>query len=813
MAHKHSVARPAIVVIVAAALLLVALPDNAKQWAPEFLRKPSIHLGLDLAGGTQLDFRISEQELEQQKAAILLEIDTLERTGENADRLALLQLQLRTIEEQQRTIVEAIRTVLERRINAMGVSETSITPSYVGNEKHLLVQCPGVVDVQECIEIVGKTIQLEFKEEFVEATEEHTAKVREDAAQAYRRITQSGETLAVVGEDYSNILGVMYDSDARFFESELPATLQPLWNAAEDNIVYAEGTLRVPMEQEDGSMAEEDIPGIYIAERIGPITQTGRTINNAQIAFNVLDAESDEMKHESHENIVLDTNVPVRVISTLRSMQPGDLMATEELEDGTARVLFLRSYTAGTETMAASHILIAYEGALSAEADITRTKEEALALAQDVRQQLETGADFVELATRYSSGPSAAQGGSLGTFGRGDMVPAFEEAAFTLETGELSEPIETPFGYHIIRSDQAPSAASDTASYEELVISGEESAAQAEEIVAQLWRGDVRKMEEQIPVRMLFFSLLPTGWKDTPLDGKHFRSATVTLDPTSNLPVVQINFTDEGGRMFQELTGRNIGKRIAIFVGGQLVSAPTVQSEISGGSAIITGSRNIREAQELARDLNTGAIPAPIFLSGQRTIEATLGAAALATSLKAALIGIIILMLYMIVIYRFLGLIADIALTLYALLFFTFLKLPLFLFTDNHIVLTLAGMAGIILSIGMAVDANVLIFERIREELKKGKLLKTAVRTGFHGAWPSIRDGNVSTFITCMILFFIGTSIVRGFAITLATGVLLSMFTAIVITRWILTKIAESPIAARTELFGVAQSREENNSF
>ncbi|MDP7477064.1 MAG: protein translocase subunit SecD [Candidatus Peribacteraceae bacterium] len=308
-------------------------------------------------------------------------------------------------------------------------------------------------------------------------------------------------------------------------------------------------------------------------------------------------------------------------------------------------------------------------------------------------------------------------------------------------------------------------------------------------------------MEEAITVRAIFFSLLPTGWKDTLLDGKHFRSATVTIDSTTNIPIVQIVFDDEGAKLFQELTKQNIDKRLAIFVGGQLVSAPTVQQEIVGGIAVITGSSNFDEANTLAQDLNTGAIPAPIYLAGQRTVEATLGAEALRTSLKAALLGVLILMGYMLLTYRFLGLLADIALSVYALLFFAMLKLPLFLFTSNYIVLTLAGMAGIILSLGMAVDANVLIFERMKEELRKGKMLKTAAETGFTRAWPSIRDGNVSTLITCSILFAVGTSIVKGFAVTLGMGVLISMFSAIVITRWLIRKVSQMKVAEKTSLF------------
>lgn len=226
-----------------------------------------------------------------------------------------------------------------------------------------------------------------------------------------------------------------------------------------------------------------------------------------------------------------------------------------------------------------------------------------------------------------------------------------------------------------------------------------------------------------------------------------------------------------------------------------------VNAEISGGTAVITGSSNIVEAQKLAQDLNTGAIPAPIYLSGQRTIEPTLGAAALHTSLKAALIGVIVLMVYMIVFYRLLGVVANVALLLYALLFYVLLKLPLGLISGQYIVLTIAGLAGIILSIGMAVDANVLIFERMKEEMRKGKMLSTAAEIGFKKAWPSIRDGNASTLITCAILFLIGTSVVRGFAITLSVGVLLSMFTAIVITQYLLGILYRSPLAKRPELF------------
>jgi preprotein translocase subunit SecD len=173
------------------------------------------------------------------------------------------------------------------------------------------------------------------------------------------------------------------------------------------------------------------------------------------------------------------------------------------------------------------------------------------------------------------------------------------------------------------------------------------------------------------------------------------------------------------------------------------------------------------------------------------------------TSLMAALIGTLILMVYMIVMYRVLGVVADLALSFYAILLFAILKLPFLLVTSNYIVLTLAGIAGIILSIGMAVDANVLVFERMKEELRKGKAMKSAIESSFKHAWPAIRDGNVATLITCAILFTAGTSIVRGFAVTLAMGVILSLFTAVTITRWLLRKLAITPLAENPALFGV----------
>ncbi len=809
MASRSKSFWPIVSIVIGILVLIIALPDSIKAgWAPSFLR-PGFHLGLDLAGGTQLDFRISENEIDEQMKEIDTQIAELEANQGSNERLVQLRNEKFIMEEQKRNLVEAIRTVLERRINALGVSEATITPSYIGNEKHLLVECPGVVDVQQCIATVGKTIQLEFKEEFTEATADYENDVRAKARAALARITQSGVTLATLGQDLGSDLGMGYQDASWFFRDQLPTGLESVWNQQPQNgVVLKEGTITVPGRDAQGQIQEETIPGIFLVEVTHARTMTGRTVQEAPVAFGILATEDSNAHASLEENKVLD-EVNVRTASTIRAMQPGELKVAS-LDDGSAQIIFLRLFTAGREEVDVSHILVAYKGANAAPANVTRTKEEALARAQSLKQQLANGASFETLARTNSDGPSAQNAGKLGPIARGQLVPSFEQVAFTQAAGIISDPVETPFGYHLIRVDKATVTTPDRATFDILTVTGDNALDRASTMLARMQSGQVRRTEEAVQTRSLFFSLKPTGWKDTPLDGKHFRSAAVTLDPTTNLPVVQIVFDEEGGKLFQELTKRNIGKPIAIFVGGELVSAPTVQAEISGGTAVITGSQNLEEGRLLAQDLNTGAIPAPIHLAGQRTVEATLGADALNRSVMAGLAGIIIVMLYMFLVYRFLGLIANMALLIYAILFIAILKLPLFLVTDSYIVLTLAGAAGLILSIGMAVDTNVLVYERVKEELRRGKSLKTAVDIGFDKAWPSIRDSNISTLITCVLLFMIGTSIVRGFAVTLGMGVLISMFTGMIISRWVTRKVAEMPIANKAGLFPGMQQNSGN---
>jgi len=266
------------------------------------------------------------------------------------------------------------------------------------------------------------------------------------------------------------------------------------------------------------------------------------------------------------------------------------------------------------------------------------------------------------------------------------------------------------------------------------------------------------------------------------LTGRYLKKSQLGFDQTTNKPHVLIEFDKEGGDLFAELTKNNVGKTVAIYLDGIPISIPRVSEEISGGKAQITGDFTVEEGKALAQRLNAGALPVPIILISQQSVGASLGQDSLDRSLKAAIIGLIIVALFMIIYYRVPGILAVIALAIYAILVLAIFKLI-------PVTLTLAGLAGFILSMGMAVDANVLIFERMKEERKAGRDKASSINEGFKRAWPSIRDGNVSTIITAIILYWFGTSIVKGFALTLLVGVLISMFSAIILTRYLLKLI------------------------
>jgi preprotein translocase subunit SecD len=332
------------------------------------------------------------------------------------------------------------------------------------------------------------------------------------------------------------------------------------------------------------------------------------------------------------------------------------------------------------------------------------------------------------------------------------------------------------------------------------------------------------------------------GWETTGLSGKQLKKASVDFEQGKSLSsqvVVRLEFNDEGKQLFSDITSANVGKPVAIFLDGQVLSAPTVQNAIKDGVAIITGNFTVQDAKALATRLNSGALPVPIKLISQQNVGATLGKESVQKSVVAGLIGLLMIAIFMMVYYRFPGFLAVIALLLYAVVSFSVFKIGIsftalalvgvFFFLGltvnswfgilafvsylvlillkglSPVTLTLAGIAGFILSIGMAVDANILIFERLKEEIRAGKEIHKAVEDGFARAWLSIRDSNVSSLITTVILYFFGTPAIKGFALTLGIGILISMFTAITVTRTLLKLFVGNNILTHPWLFGVSK--------
>ncbi len=270
------------------------------------------------------------------------------------------------------------------------------------------------------------------------------------------------------------------------------------------------------------------------------------------------------------------------------------------------------------------------------------------------------------------------------------------------------------------------------------------------------------------------------AYVSTGLNGRYLSSATLGFGSgaTAGLtaPQVILNFDSDGAKLFEKITSENVGRTLAIFLDGQPISAPTIQEAIAGGQATITGQFTAPEARDLVRNLNFGALPVPISLESSSAVGPTLGAAAMTAGVSAGLIGFAIIAFFMIVWYRLPGLIAAIALAEYIALMLSVMKII-------PITLTASGIAGLIISVGMAVDANVLIFERTKEELREGKSPREAVHIGFQRAWTGIRDGHLTMLISGVILFWLGTSIVQGFALVYVLGVLASFISAVSLSR------------------------------
>lgn len=284
-------------------------------------------------------------------------------------------------------------------------------------------------------------------------------------------------------------------------------------------------------------------------------------------------------------------------------------------------------------------------------------------------------------------------------------------------------------------------------------------------------------------------SVTDPAFESTGLTGAYLSRAQLQFGSGSGAgiqqPVIRIDFNSEGSQLFSDITGNNTGRLLAIFLDGAMLSAPVINERIPDGTAIISGSFTPESARELATNLNLGALPVPIALASTQTIGATLGEEALAAGVWAGVVGFVILALFMIAWYRLPGLVAVVSLCIYVVLMLALFKLI-------PVVLTAAGIAAFILSVGLAVDANILIAERIKEELAAGRDTATAIREGFARAWSAIRDSNIAHIIVAVILFWLGTSLVKGFALVFGVGVLVSMLSAIVISRTFLLALGLS---------------------
>ncbi|TSC76990.1 MAG: hypothetical protein G01um101431_173 [Parcubacteria group bacterium Gr01-1014_31] len=364
---------------------------------------------------------------------------------------------------------------------------------------------------------------------------------------------------------------------------------------------------------------------------------------------------------------------------------------------------------------------------------------------------IKPGADFAALAREQSDDGSAEQGGDLGWVQLGVFVPEFEDVCF--RTGKVNAVyptlVRSQFGYHIIK-----------------VLERRDSGDQLEAHCSHI-------LYQTAP------SSSGTPWVNTELGGAHLQRSTVTFDPQTGEPQVSLQFNSEGGKLFAEITRKNLGRPVGIFLDGVEISSPVVRDVISSGSAVISGNFTIAEAKQLKERLNAGALPVPITIISQQAVGATLGQVAVTKSLNAGAFGLLLVIVYLVLVYRWPGVLASLSLVLYGLLL-------LALFKFIPVTMTLAGIAGFVLSLGMAVDANILTFERLKEELRAGNALEKAIAIGYSRAWPSIRDSNASTLLTSLILMWFSTSIVKGFAITLALGIFVNIFTAMVVSHVLL---------------------------
>ena len=565
--------------------------------------------------------------------------------------------------------VEGVRDVIERRVRGgLGVSEPLVQTTRVGQEYRIIVELPGVTDVNTAIKMIGETPILEFKEENNTPPRELTAAEKKELdtfnASSTRRINLALADLR---------RGISFEEVAKKY--------------SEDDTTKNNG---------------------------GDLGFVSQVLQPELVEW----AKTRQVGETSKEAVK--TTIGLNVVKKLEERDAG-------------------------KEVSASHLLICYQGAANCTA--AYTKEEALSKINGLKVQA-TIQNFSNLVKEFSTEPGAAErGGDLGTFKKDTMVQAFEDAVWDASSGTIVGPVETEFGYHLIYK-----------------------------------RGE--NMLKDYRLAWVFvktkqkIDIVPAAdvWKFTGLSGKQLKRAEVTQDQRTGQVQVSLQFNEEGTQLFSDITTRNARKQVAIFLDNEAISTPTVNEPITSGSAVITGGFNFNEARVLAQRLNSGALPVPVEIISQQKVDATLGADSLSKSFKAGAAGLLLVMLFLVVYYRLPGFLAFAALLVYTVV-------NLAIFKTLGVTLTLSGIAGFILSIGMAVDSNVLVFERLKEELLSGRMLKSAVEESFLRSWPSIRDGHVTTLIGAVVLMWFGSGFVQGFAVVLIIGVLTSLFSAVTVTR------------------------------
>lgn len=870
MIHRSVVRRVVLILVVA---VFMGFAINPKPFGTldipvigpvwNWLQESRVHLGLDLQGGTQLDYEIDLSEAQQRNADDITENDV-------------------DIEE----LVQGVQEVIEKRVNGLGVSEPNIYLADIGTEKHIIVELPGIKDIREAKEKVGKVVTLEFKTQRAEPDPHEVELIRSSANELLPKLLSMSTVtdLSDASSDYLRPGRVEVKEEKKVYKDELPVQIADVLDRLKPGVVFPE-----LIEASEGYIYTQDGLQEQKGFNILLLRESGPELRKKPVAAEDFNKVAEELSDRPYDeaSMALD-ELPKALRKVVDGLEEGDVTDVAGGDEGFSIAKVNKIIPSSEEEwqVRARHILFktapevplkstkslqqvpdgatdeervkieaedeairkdnekidAENKKISDENDQIRIRNEsvqkkALGILDEIKKNPDL---FVQKAKEFSQDSNnAGNGGDLGYFGPGKMALPFEEAVKKLDEGDFtSELVESEFGYHIIQllDRKDPDETLYQLNVLHLCYSGADGceSVRTREEAQVIADSALRRVREEMAYSLdrVWFSTFPDPWEKTNLDGRFFKRADVNYDQTTFRPYVSISFDTEGAELFERLTEENVGKPLAIFVGGELISAPRVDEKIAGGQAQITlgitdPQEALREANELARNLNAGAIPAPLKKPNELHIGASLGNDALQKSFSAGLIGLVILCLFMIGYYRLLGVIACLSLGLYGvfLLFFiqsaipaaiaypltalAWLALAAHLFTSrldgwsklmylvlsifgiffagaamaNPIVLTLAGVAGVILSIGMAVDANILIFERVKEELALGRSFLSAIETGFDRAWSSILDSNVSTLITCGILFFFGSSIIKGFAFNLALGVLISMFTAVTVTK------------------------------